>query len=397
MQRRILAGVGLGAAVIAVIGFIGSYAAVRRLAEAKSFGSFAILFPIGLDAGILVLLALDLLLTWLRMKLPLLRHVAWMLTAATIAFNGAAAWPDPIGVGMHATIPVLFIAVVEAARHAIGVAADINAAKHMESVRLVRWLLAPTRTFFLWRRMKLWELRSYDAVIALERQRLIERMRLREDHGLMWRRKAPVETVIAYRMMRYGGGPASAGAVTDPALVPAVPCLPQPDALRDFDAVAASAIAVAQPTPDAQPVVQPQSDAQPVVQPQSDAHPVVQPQPSAQPTADAQPVVQPDAQPEVQPQSDAQPTPDAQPKEDVQPQSDRKVTRMRTPEEMAQLLAEARVVNLQALRDSNNKASLRKLQKELSIGQRTAQLIQPQLPDTLDAALAEAQPNVKEA
>ncbi|MFD0032506.1 DUF2637 domain-containing protein [Streptomyces sp. NPDC127172] len=400
MQRRILAGVGLGAAVIAVIGFIGSYTAVRRLAEAKAFGAFAILFPIGLDAGILVLLALDLLLTWLRMKLPLLRHVAWMLTAATIAFNGAAAWPDPIGVGMHAVIPVLFIAVVEAARHAIGVSADIDAAKHMESVRLVRWLLAPTRTFFLWRRMKLWELRSYDAVIALERQRLVERMRLREDYGLMWRRKAPVETVIAYRMLRYGGGPASAGAVTDLALVPAVPLLSQPDALDDFDAVAASALAVAQPdavdecasvqpqpsaqsVPDAQPEVQPHSQpsAQPVVQPQPDAQPEVQPAPAAQPQSEVQPTAQPAA--------DAQPV--------VQPQSDRKVTRMRTPEEMAQLLAEARVVNLRALRDSNNKASLRKLQKELSIGQRTAQLIQPQLPDTLDAALAEAQPNVKEA
>jgi outer membrane biosynthesis protein TonB len=228
--------------------------------------------------------------------------------------------------------------------------------------------------------MKLWELRSYDDVIALEQERLVERMRLRKRHGRLWRRKAPVETMIAYRMMRYGRGPAPAGAVTDPALVPAVPRLPQPDALDDFDAVAASAIAVAQP------------DA-------ADECASVQPQPSAQPAPAAQPEVQlqPDAQPVVQPQPSAQPTPDAQPQPVVQPQPDRKVTRMRTPEEMAQLLEDARVVNLQALRDSNNKASLRKLQKELSIGQRTAQLIQPQLPDTLDAALAEAQPNMKEA
>ncbi|MCU8589330.1 DUF2637 domain-containing protein, partial [Streptomyces sp. A13(2022)] len=186
-----------------LIGFIGSYAAVRTLAEAKHFGRFAVLFPIGLDAGILVLLALDLLLTWLRMPLPLLRHIAWLLTAATIAFNGAAAWGDPLGVGMHAVIPILFVAVVEAARHAIGTAADISAAKHMESVRLSRWLLAPVRTFLLWRRMKLWELRSYDEVIALEQQRLVERMRLRAEYGRGWRRKAPVDVMIAYRMTRY--------------------------------------------------------------------------------------------------------------------------------------------------------------------------------------------------
>ncbi|MGW2742351.1 DUF2637 domain-containing protein [Streptomyces sp. NPDC001450] len=204
LQRRLVAGVALGGAAIAVIGFIGSYAAVRRLALAKGFGSFAMLFPVGLDCGILVLLALDLLLTWLRMPLALLRHIAWMLTAATIAFNGAAAWPDPIGVGMHATIPVLFVAVVEAARHAIGTAADITAARHMESVRLSRWLLAPVGTFLLWRRMKLYELRSYEAVIALEQERLIERARLRRRYGWRWRSQAPLDEVLALRLTRYG-------------------------------------------------------------------------------------------------------------------------------------------------------------------------------------------------
>ncbi|WP_244950119.1 DUF2637 domain-containing protein [Streptomyces griseofuscus] len=226
MQRRLIAGVALGAAVIALIGFIGSYAAVRALAEAKHFGTFALLFPIGLDAGILVLLALDMLLTWLRMPLGLLRQTAWLLTSATIAFNGAAAWPDPIGVGMHAVIPVLFVVVVEAARHAVGIAADISAAKHMESVRLSRWLLDPTRTFLLWRRMKLWELRSYDHVIALEQERLIERARLRKRYGRRWRSKAPVEDVLALRLTGYGRPLA-------PVVVDAAPVAPLPEVEYD--------------------------------------------------------------------------------------------------------------------------------------------------------------------
>ena len=103
----------------------------------KGFGAFANVFPIGIDAGICVLLALDLLLTWIRIPFPLLRQTAWLLTAATIAFNGAAAWPDPLGVGMHAVIPVLFVVSVEAARHAIGRIADITADKHMEGVRII--------------------------------------------------------------------------------------------------------------------------------------------------------------------------------------------------------------------------------------------------------------------
>ncbi|WP_257002799.1 DUF2637 domain-containing protein [Streptomyces albidoflavus] len=193
-----------GAVVIAAIGFAGSYTAVRELALDKGFGTFSYFFPIGIDAGICVLLALDLLLTWMRIPFPMLRQTAWLLTAATIAFNGAAAWPDPLGVGMHAVIPVLFVVAVEAARHAIGRIADITADKHMEGVRITRWLLSPLPTFLLWRRMKLWELRSYEQVIKLEQERLVYQARLRSRFGRSWRRKAPVESLMPLRLARYG-------------------------------------------------------------------------------------------------------------------------------------------------------------------------------------------------
>ncbi|WP_236569841.1 DUF2637 domain-containing protein [Streptomyces mexicanus] len=203
--HRVLIGVVVaGAVIIAGIGFAGSYSAVRELAVKKGFGTFAYVFPIGIDAGICVLLALDLLLTWIRIPFPLLRQTAWLLTAATIAFNGAAAWPDPLGVGMHAVIPVLFVVAVEAARHAIGRIADITADKHMEGVRLTRWLLSPIPTFLLWRRMKLWELRSYDQVIKLEQERLVYQASLRSRFGRAWRRKAPVESLMPLRLARYG-------------------------------------------------------------------------------------------------------------------------------------------------------------------------------------------------
>ncbi|AOP45096.1 DUF2637 domain-containing protein [Streptomyces lydicus] len=202
--HRILIGVVVaGAVVIAGIGFAGSYAAVRELAVKKGFGTFSFFLPIGIDAGICVLLALDLLLTWIRMPFPLLRQTAWLLTVATVAFNAAAA-SDPLGMGMHAVIPVLFVVTVEAARHAVGRIADITADKHMDGVRLTRWLLSPVPTFLLWRRMKLWELRSYDAVIKLEQERLVYQARLRSRFGRGWRRKAPVESLMPLRLARYG-------------------------------------------------------------------------------------------------------------------------------------------------------------------------------------------------
>ncbi|WP_329067106.1 DUF2637 domain-containing protein [Streptomyces sp. NBC_01429] len=228
--HRILIGVVVfGAVIIAAIGFAGSYAAVRELAEQKGFGQFSLVFPIGIDAGICVLLALDLLLTWMRIPFPLLRQSAWLLTVATIAFNGAAAWPDPLGVGMHAVIPLLFIVSVEAARHAVGRIADITADKHMEGVRLTRWLLSPIPTFKLWRRMKLWELRSYEQVIKLEQDRLIYQSRLQARFGRNWRRKAPIEALMPLRLAKYGvpladtahTGLAAAG--IEPMLLPPAP------------------------------------------------------------------------------------------------------------------------------------------------------------------------------
>ncbi|MDX3387531.1 DUF2637 domain-containing protein [Streptomyces niveiscabiei] len=231
--HRVLIGVVVtGAVIIAGIGFAGSYAAVRELAIKKGFGNFSYVFPIGIDAGICVLLALDLLLTWIRIPFPLLRQTAWLLTMATIAFNGAAAWPDPLGVGMHAVIPVLFVVAVEAARHAVGRIADITADRHMEGVRITRWLLSPVPTFLLWRRMKLWELRSYDQVIKLEQDRLVYQARLQSRFGRAWRRKAPVESVMPLRLARYGiplsetapAGLAAAG--IEPVLIPPPPPMP---------------------------------------------------------------------------------------------------------------------------------------------------------------------------
>ncbi|WP_270892121.1 DUF2637 domain-containing protein [Streptomyces sp. DHE17-7] len=203
-QKILIAIVGAGVLTIATLGFIGSYAAVTDLAEAKHFGNFAQAFPIAVDAGIIAFLALDLLLTWLRMTYPLLRYGAWLLTAATIAFNAVTAWPDPIGVGMHAVIPLLFVIAVEAARHAIGRIADITADKHIEGPNISRWFLNPIGTFILWRRQRLWGIRKWDQVLELERERRIYIGQLRKKHGRTWRRLATAEELLVLRLAKDG-------------------------------------------------------------------------------------------------------------------------------------------------------------------------------------------------
>lgn len=203
--QKILTGIVMvGVLTIATLGFIGSYNAVTDLAAAKGFGDFSRAFPIAIDAGIVAFLALDLLLTWLRIGFPMLRHGAWLLTAATIAFNAAAAWPDWLGTGMHAVIPLLFVVAVEAARHAIGRLADITADKHIESPPVSRWILNPPGTFVLWRRQRMWGIRQWGTVVDLERERRIYRAQLRKQHGRAWRRKASAEQILVLRLSADG-------------------------------------------------------------------------------------------------------------------------------------------------------------------------------------------------
>lgn len=203
-QKQLVGVVATGALIIAGLGFAGSYTAVAALAATKHFGWYAHGFPVGVDAGIVVFLALDLLLTGLRMPFPLLRPAAWLLTAATIGFNASVAWGDWLAVGMHAVTPALFVVIVEAARHAVGRIANIEADRHIESPPVIRWILAPVPTYRIWRRMRLWHLTSYTAVIEQQKELKVYRARLRSDYGRRYRRDAPADKLLVFELARFG-------------------------------------------------------------------------------------------------------------------------------------------------------------------------------------------------
>lgn len=203
--RKALFGlIGAGSLAIAGTGFVGSYDAVHSLAIKKGFGWFAPVFPLGVDLGISVLLSLDLALTWVGLRFPLLRYIAWLLTAATISFNAAASWPDVLGASMHATIPLLYISVTEAVRHAIAQATAIENNEYMDTIRVSRWFLAPPSTFAIWRSMKLWEIREYS--VALEHYQAKRELRqdLRTLYGWRWRSKASLAELRPLRRARIG-------------------------------------------------------------------------------------------------------------------------------------------------------------------------------------------------
>ncbi|MGW2585420.1 DUF2637 domain-containing protein [Streptomyces virginiae] len=207
-MRGLIVSAGVCAAVIAAIGFAGSYDALRGLAERKGFGTYALVFPIGIDAGIIAMYALDLILVWRRMPKPMLRLLAHVLTVATIVFNANAGQlpprQDPLGAAMHGVLPVLFVAVVEAVRHLIIKTNRLSMAAESDRVPLHRWVLAPLATPALYRRMKLWGITSYPQMVAMERDRTVYRAWLQHKYGRGWKKSAGAEALLPFTMARFG-------------------------------------------------------------------------------------------------------------------------------------------------------------------------------------------------
>ncbi len=196
-----------GGTVLAAIGFTGSYNGLVRLGEQHHFGWFAHVFPIGIDAGIVVLLALDLHMIRKRAPWPVVRMIAHLLTVCTIVFNAAAApgtvREDLIGAGMHGVLPVLFIAAVEAARRLIIKAARIEAGIESDGVPLHRWLLAPFSSWAMYRRMKLYSLTSYAQAVSSEKARVVYRVMLDQQTSKEKRKATPAE-LLPLTMARFG-------------------------------------------------------------------------------------------------------------------------------------------------------------------------------------------------
>ncbi|SOD67473.1 Protein of unknown function [Streptomyces zhaozhouensis] len=199
-------GGGIGGAIVGAIGFSGSYGALRDLAERKGFGEFARFFPIGIDAGIVALLALDLWLVRAGRPWPALRWIAHLMTLATIYFNASAGEhtirEDPTAAAMHAAMPLLFVAVVEAFRRRL-----LHGDDRPEGVPLYRWLLAPWRTWRLYRQMRLYGLTSYGASVGRQQELDVHRAMLEREHGAATRKRVPQDQwdlLLPLELARYG-------------------------------------------------------------------------------------------------------------------------------------------------------------------------------------------------
>jgi hypothetical protein len=185
--------------LLGILGAIGSFTTIRHLAV-PWFGTSAWIVPIGIDLGIAALLAWDLLAEYTGLPWPVLRWTAWAFIAATVYLNIAAARGILDAAIMHAALPVLFVTVVEGARHLIRRATGLADGTRIERIPFARWLLAPRSSFLLYRHMVLWQVTSYRVGLRLEHQRQQAISGLQQRHGhYLWRWRAPLSDRLALR------------------------------------------------------------------------------------------------------------------------------------------------------------------------------------------------------
>ncbi|MFD6826075.1 DUF2637 domain-containing protein [Streptomyces sp. NPDC060085] len=185
-----------GAIVIAALALagIGLYLSFEHVADFAfkklRFGTLdkGQLFAVGVDVGIMVMIAVDLLMAWLKRPISWIRYPVWLLTAATVVLNAASGAPegawkliDYVAAGAHGVVPVLFITVVELGRDAIDRVVRPEQAER-DSIPLLRWILAPIATARIFRRMRLWGVTSYPEMIRRDQQLIAYEQWLKRKH-----------------------------------------------------------------------------------------------------------------------------------------------------------------------------------------------------------------------
>lgn len=188
----------IGMPLVGIIGFAASYSTLERFALTHGFSAtLAAWFPIGIDASIVALLAMDLVMVRRRTPWPVLRLSAHAMTLATVLFNAAdglskegpdkGLWAglaaNPLWALSHAVMPVLFVLGVEAARRLLMHTARIEDGTASDRIPLHRWALSPIRTGKLYRRMRLATVRSYEEMVEREQALAGYEVWLRHKHG----------------------------------------------------------------------------------------------------------------------------------------------------------------------------------------------------------------------
>ena len=219
-HAALLAAIVAGILAVAVLGGILSYKTLIDWARPE-YGPYAPLFAALVDVGTVVFALATF---WKVIK----RHPKWGVRIAThttaglsILFNalGGTGWESVI---KHATAPLIFVLAIETLL-GILLRRQQEIAPQLDRIRRIRWLLAPFSTASIWRRMVLWELRSYAAAMEIDRERVKARIRLKQSSGTRFWFRVPRDkrTELKLRLLELAKGHSDAVPASPPPTVPA--------------------------------------------------------------------------------------------------------------------------------------------------------------------------------
>src|SRR6266571_2758722 len=166
---------GLGLAAYRVA---GSYQTLSALAKRRGV-PLAPLVPVGIDGGLIGVVVLDLVLTWIGQPIGWLRQFARVLTVGTVAANAAAGWPDLVSAGLHVAAPLMLLAMVEAGRTVLLRRINSPDGRTRDPIPVARWVLAPWPTWLMWRRMVMWRIPGFPDALEAEQERHVAESQLR--------------------------------------------------------------------------------------------------------------------------------------------------------------------------------------------------------------------------
>ncbi|HEV2452514.1 MAG TPA: DUF2637 domain-containing protein, partial [Streptosporangiaceae bacterium] len=157
------------------------------------------LVPVGIDGGLIGVVVLDLVLSWIGQPIGWLRQFVRVLTVGTVAANAAAGWPDLVSAGLHVAAPLMLLAMVEAGRAVLLRRIKSPDGRTREPIPVARWVLAPWPTWLMWRRMVLWQIASFQDALEAEQERRHAIALLKASYGRRWKGHAPPELVWMLR------------------------------------------------------------------------------------------------------------------------------------------------------------------------------------------------------
>ncbi|WP_198662436.1 DUF2637 domain-containing protein [Nocardiopsis sp. TNDT3] len=185
-----------GMLAVGAYGLVISYWTVRELAV-KLHMPLPHIFPVGIEGGMIAVLAIDIVLTWIGRPIGWLRQVARALSATAISINAYAGMEyGAAAVVMHALAPAILIVGVEALRHHLLVVLQVP--EEREPIPRGRWLLAPLSSAAMGRRMVLWQQPRYTDALDTHLDRHEAIAELKRAFGWRWKKHIPAG--LAYRL-----------------------------------------------------------------------------------------------------------------------------------------------------------------------------------------------------